>query len=137
MLIAQQITLSTVLNALKPINFWGWLLYIVIVMDLLTMFLQKKGTLMLTIFLSISIMTALIDELGANDLARTTAVTPGLFTDMLVTGRFANWMIGVLMFVFPLVVAGMTKTGRSRLPAILASIFAMIYVFGRYATMPK
>ncbi len=135
MLIAQQLSLAAVLNALKPINFWGWLLYIVIVMDLLTMFLQKKGTLMLTIFLSISILTAFINELGSNN--PNIGSGGDVFSSMLKTGSFANWMIGILMFVFPLVVAGMTKTGRSRLPAILGGIFAMIYVFGRYATMPK
>lgn len=137
MLIAQELTIASLLNALKPINLWGWLLYLIIFLDVVTMLLQKQGTLQLTIFLAISILAALINELGANELARTTKMTPGVFTDMLITGRFANWMIIVVMLIFPFVVAGMTKTGRSRLPAILAGIFSIIYLIGRYVTMPK
>ncbi len=132
-LVAQQLNLNQLLYALKPGDFWGWLCYLVIVFDVLLLLLQKQSRLLLTVFIAISIVAALINELGSNGLAG----GPGVFGDMLRRNTFANWMVGIVMFVLPLVVVGMTKTPRSRLPGLLATVFAMIFVFGRWFLMPK
>jgi uncharacterized membrane protein len=134
-LVAQQtLTLDKILSALKPGDFWGWLCYLVIALNIITLVLIKESNVLLTILMAIGIVAALINELGANRLQ--TGVS-GLFGDILVTNKLPNWLLGIAMVVAPLVVAGMTKTGRARLPAILSAIFATIFVFGRWMTLPK
>jgi hypothetical protein len=134
-LIAQQaLSPGGIIAALKPVDFWGWLCYIVIGLNVLTLILVKESNLLLTVLLAIGIMAALILELAAN---RLQTGTGGLFTDILLTNKLPNWLLGITMCVCPMVVAGMTKTGRARLPAILAAIFAAIFVFGRWMTLPK
>jgi hypothetical protein len=130
-------TLNGIFAALAPASIWAWLCYIIIVLDLAAMLLEKRGSLQLTLFMAASILAALINILGAS--GKLSSGQRGIFQDMLQSEqvRFGNWMVGIVMFVFPLVYAGSTKTGRSRGPALLAGIFAMLYVFGRWLTMPK
>jgi hypothetical protein len=131
--LAQQITAGKILNALNPGgNIWAWMCYIVIVMNLAALFLQKQGTMQLTIFIAVSTLAALINILGQSGVLKDTG--SGIMNDVLQSERirFGNWVVSILMFVFPLVFAGMTKTGRSRLPAILAAIFAAMFLFGRW-----
>lgn len=134
--LAQQITGQRILAALNPGgNIWAWLCYIVIIMNLAALFLQKQGTMQLTIFIAISTMAALINILGqSGQLAGTGS---GVMNDILQSEsiRFGNWIVSALMFVFPLVFAGMTKTGRSRLPALLAALAAGIFLFGRWVVV--
>jgi len=133
-LLAQQtITLSRVLSALNPgTNIWAWMCYFVIIFDVAAMLLQKQGTLLLTVLMFSSIVSALINVLGANNLAPSGGAS--IFNDMLQSNtiRFGNWIITIVMLVFPLAFAGMTKTGRSRLPALLAAGFGFVYLFLRW-----
>ena len=128
------ITAGSILSALVPSSIWGWILYIVLIMDIATMVLQKESNLMLTVFLAISILAAFLDELGINAYVSHLDVGTGFFKQVMTTDgtSFANWMVGVLMFVLPLVVVGMSNAPKSRFPGILAVIAAGLYVFGRW-----
>jgi len=131
------ITISSLLAALAPSSFWGFILYIALIMDVLTMLLQKESNLMLTIFLAISILAAFLDELGLNASNSQLDIGTGIFKQVMTTdgSSFANWMIGVLMVVLPMVVVGMTTAPKSRVPGILAVIAAALYVFGRWVVL--
>jgi hypothetical protein len=131
------ININSLLAALAPSgsNFiWGILLYIVLIMDVLTMLLQRESNLMLTIFLAISILSAFLNELGLNANSSNLDIGSGFFKQVMTTdgSSFANWMIGVIMVILPLVVVGMTSSPKSRFPGILAVIAAALYVFGRW-----
>ena len=99
---------------------WGYVLYFIIAMAALTLVLQKQGNLTITVLMSIAIMAALISKIEAiprYDL-------------------FAH-LTRILMFVLPLVVAGMTRTPKSRGPAILAGLAAIIYMVAMWLQTPK
>ncbi len=112
------IKINQILQALGP-NYptplIGWTLYVIIVLVLATMFLQKKGNNTITLLLSAVIMACLIDKINAFPLA-----------------SFGAFVVRIIIFVFPMVVAGMTKWPKSRGPAIFASVLAAVYLFGRW-----
>ncbi len=125
--------MSTILAALKPIDFWGYLVYLIILMDVLLIFLQKESNLFLNVLMAIAILAGIINELGLNSLN----VGTGVFSQMLVTDKFsfANFMLDVIMFVFPLIVVGMTRTPRSRIPGILGVVLAGLFLFGHWFSL--
>jgi hypothetical protein len=127
---------SNILTALKPIDFWGYLVYLIILMYLLTLFLQKESNLSLNMLMAAAILAGIINELGLNNQGNLNVGT-GVFRDMLITDRFsfANFMLDVIMFVFPLVVVGMTKTPRSRIPGILGVVLAGLFLFGHWFSL--
>jgi hypothetical protein len=94
---------------------WGFLLYLIIFLAVLTLLLQKKSNLLITIFMAITVMAALLDKIGAFP-----------------TRDFWAFFDRVMMLVFPLVVGGMTRTPRSRPWAILGGIVAGVYLFARW-----
>jgi hypothetical protein len=99
---------------------WGYVLYFIIAMAVLTLLLQKQSNLTITILMAICIMAALIEKIQA-----------------IPTNDIWAHMTRIAMFVMPLVVAGMTRTGRSRGPAILCGLTAAVYMLVRWAQMPK
>ncbi|MHB8625299.1 MAG: hypothetical protein ACYDEO_03760 [Aggregatilineales bacterium] len=128
--------MSNILAALKPIDFWGYLVYLIILMDMLLIFLQKESNLFLNILMAIAILAGIINELGLNNQGSLN-VGSGVFSQMLVTNKFsfANFMLDVAMFVFPLIVVGMTKTPRSRIPGILGVVLAGLFLFGHWFSL--
>jgi hypothetical protein len=138
--LAQSSIVNQILRAIDPFANLPWALmcWIILLSELAAMLLQKQGSLMLTFLLFIGMITAFINILGSNNLGATITTT-GVFADMLQSNsvRFGNWLVMIAMMVSPLVFAGMTKTGRSRLPAIIAFVVAAGYLFFRYAIMPK
>lgn len=128
--------MSSILTALKPIDFWGYLVYLIIVMDMLLIFLQKESNLFLNVLMAAAILAGIINELGLNSQG-TISLGTGVLHDMLVTDKFsfANFMLDVIMFVFPLIVVGMTKTPRSRIPGVLAVVLAGLFLFGHWFSL--
>ncbi|MHB8747877.1 MAG: hypothetical protein ACYDBJ_01655 [Aggregatilineales bacterium] len=128
--------MSNILAALKPIDFWGYLVYLIILMDMLLIFLQKESNLFLNILMAIAILAGIINELGLNNQGSLN-VGSGVFSQMLVTNKFsfANFMLDVAMFVFPLIVVGMTKTPRSRIPGILGVVLAGLFLFRHWFSL--
>ncbi len=132
--------MNTIVHTLIPSGpdvIWGAILWVVIIMDVITLFMQKRGTLQITIFLAISIVCAFINELGINNPGLVATSGAGVISDMMRAKpyNFANFMVGVLMFLLPLVVVGSTKTPGSRVPGLLAALAAGIYVFGRWVIL--
>ncbi|GEM_PF-1193387 len=143
MWLAQALTPKSILDILIPESLlsWGTILYLIIFLDIVVLFMQgKHGNLQITVFLAISIMSAFISMLGANVFAKhyaSSMLGNGFFHDALTFDHFnfANFMIGVLIFIMVLVVAGLTKAGKSRLPAFLAALFGMLFVFGHWFSL--
>ncbi len=99
----------------------GYVLYTIIIFVVLSMLLQKQSNLMLTMMMAAVILCAIIDKINTNG---------QLFS----TRDFPAYMIRIVMFVFPMVFAGMTRTPRARAPAIIATLIAMVYMFVRWFT---
>src|SRR6266849_3972170 len=116
------IQLRNILNALKPTDIWGWWLYIIVVLVLITLLMQgERSPLLATIMLASSIMSALILKV----------------TTFNIYNFFTSFLFAVILWVFPLVVAGMTKNPKSRIPAVLAAFLGAVWMFAKWATMPK
>jgi hypothetical protein len=117
-----KINLQGILMALRPDSspgIVGYVLYTIIILVILSLALQKQSTLQLTMMMSAVILCAIIDKINTN----------GQLFD---PKGFSAYMIRIVMFVFPLVFAGMTRTPRSRNPAVVAGVIAMIYMFARW-----
>lgn len=103
-----------------PSPIYGITLYIIIILSIITLFLQKKSNLQITILIAITVMCGLIDKINAWQTFN------GANT------QFVALMLRIVIFVVPLIVAGMTKWEKSRGPAILAGIIGGIYLFARW-----
>ncbi|HVO41074.1 MAG TPA: hypothetical protein VMT34_00550 [Aggregatilineales bacterium] len=120
--------MSQFLNKLSPLSDfpWGIVLYTILILMLITLFLQKNAGLDITLLISSVILLSIVDHVattsGSGDYS-------GNF--------FAPFMVRVAMFVFPLVTAGLTKAEKSRPTAILAFVVALGYWILRYTQMPK
>ncbi len=107
-------TVSNILDKLKPTDIWGFAIYIVIVLCLITLFMQKENSpFLITLLLAGGVMAALMEKIQVFALNNC-----------------------VVMMVFPLIVVGMTKTPKSRGFALGAALIAGLYLFGRWATLP-
>ncbi len=116
------IQLRNILNALKPTDIWGWWLYVIIVLVVITMLMQRQGSPLLgTIMLAGSIMSAILLKISTFSIA----------------SFFTSFLFAIILWVFPLVVAGMTKSPKSRIPAVIAAFLGAVWMFAKWATMPK
>lgn len=115
------LTLKEVLARLSPLepNFLiGFSLYFIFILLIITMMLQRKSNLNITLLLSAAIMCGLIDKVATG-----AVINPRTF------GVYA---LRIAMFIAPMIVAGMTRSPKSRLPAIIASLSAGAYMFLRW-----
>ena len=103
------------LNVNSSVGISGWVLYVLIFLYVIILMLQKKSNLFITILMTIAIMCALIDKI-----------------DALPHQSFGVFIVRILMFTIPLVVAGMTKWEKARGPGILAGFIAVVYLFARW-----
>ncbi len=111
--------MSGFMRYLQPNTAWDWLLYIILVLALITLLLQgKKGSLTMTVMLSAVVLCCIIDKVNL--------VNQQLYPST----SFAAYVIHIVMFVSPTVVAGMTRAPKSRGWAIMDAILAGVYMFG-------
>ncbi|MCC7447266.1 MAG: hypothetical protein IT324_07625 [Anaerolineae bacterium] len=118
-----QLNFQEVLKRLAPsypTPIIGITLYVIMILAIITLFLQKKSNLQITIMIALTVMCALIEKIDA---WRSFA---GADT------QFVALMLRIVIFVLPLVCAGMTKWEKSRPPAILAGVIAGVYLFARW-----
>ena len=132
-------SLSALINALKPqgvTEFFGIIIYVVILLDIAALVLTKESNLLLTVLLAASILFGIILEMSINDPNHILSNGLGSFRVFMqaIPETIENFFLGVIMFLGPLVVAGMTRTPRARLPAVLGAIAAGVYVFGFWLT---
>ncbi len=119
----QSIDLKTVLANLSP-NYpdpiHGWWLYIIFILLVVTMLMQRAGSsMMITLLLAGALMCALVEKIQ------------GFEKGGQIFLAFATLMI---MTVFPLVVVGMTRSPKSRIPAGLATLLSLVYLLVFWAT---
>ena|SRR5712692_2284745 len=124
------INLSQVLNALNPTQppemaLAGWAIYVIAALTFVCLLMQKEGSTRDTVFLSIVIFSLLIDKIVATSALRDTI--PGMDH-----ASFGVFMIRVADLVFPMIVAGSTKTEKSRFPLILTGLLGGVYLFARW-----
>ncbi|MBN1965593.1 MAG: hypothetical protein JW910_13165 [Anaerolineae bacterium] len=93
---------------------WDILLYLIFIFVLITMFMQPEGSLTITILMAVVVVGLFIDKVHALPNYRCS---------------FGTLLIRVNYFASPLLTAGLTKNGRSRLPAIIAAVLGLGYMF--------
>jgi uncharacterized membrane protein YhaH (DUF805 family) len=134
--VGNQLDFNTILQRLNPFAatggdvLWGIWIYIIMALVFITLMLQdetkqKEIHLNITILLSIVLLCCLVDKV---------AVGTGRRLYPLDRKQIEVFFLRVPMFVFPIVIAGMTRTGKSRGWAIVAGILGGIYLFARWLT---
>jgi hypothetical protein len=107
---------------------WGIWIYLIMALVFITLMLQdetkqKEVHLQITILLSIVLLACLIDKVGVGTGRRNYPID---------RKQIEAFFLRVPMFVFPIVIAGMTRTGKSRGWGIVAGILGGIYLFARW-----
>ena len=129
--------MSAFLTALNPMAAGNpviaVLVWLMILMYVLTLLLQKESNVFLNILMAIALVCGFINELSLHP--GSLNVAGGTFQPILTPGTFVNFLTVVAMFVLPLVVVGMTKTARSRLPGILGVLIAAVFIFWSWLTV--
>ncbi|MAS36208.1 MAG: hypothetical protein CL610_19540 [Anaerolineaceae bacterium] len=91
---------------------WNIFIYLIFILTFITMLLQGDKALMTTIISASGLLLCVIDKLVIFD-----------------PREFGTLVIHAGMFLFPALVAGMTRDTKSRPPAIFASIIGAVYFF--------
>ncbi|MBZ0300286.1 MAG: hypothetical protein K8J31_11110 [Anaerolineae bacterium] len=91
---------------------WNIFIYIIFFLTLITLLLQGDKALLTTIIAASSLLLCVIDKLV-------------IFQPR----EFGTMIIHCGMFLFPALIAGMTKDPKSRPPAIFAAIIGAVYFF--------
>ena len=91
---------------------WNIFIYVIFFFTLIALFMQGDRALLTTIILAASLLLCLVDKLV-------------IFRPK----EFGTLVIHCGMFLFPALVAGMTRDGKSRAPAILAAVIGAVYFF--------
>ena len=108
---------------IQPVILFSLLIYIIFVLALITLFVMPDKNLVSTLLTAGVLMAAVIAKLITGG-----AVIPGFRP-----AQFGMLIINVLPFLFPFLVAGMTRTRKRSNPVIplgiLTGIFGGIYFF--------
>lgn len=91
---------------------WNIFLYVIFFFTLIAMLLQGDKALLTTIICAASLMLCIIAKLN-------------IFPPR----EFGSLVINAGIFLFPGIVAGMTRDAKSRPPAILACVIGAVYFF--------
>ncbi len=121
---------SEILQRLNPINpvasmtVYGIWLYLIILLALIMLFVQKIPMQSVTLLLVATILFALVDKVGVghggNDIFPTTG-----------PGSFPVFFMRVALFVFPLIATGISKTAKSRPWGFICALVAGLYFLVR------
>jgi hypothetical protein len=93
-------------------------LYIAFFLALITMFMQSDKQLIATLIMAATLLLII--------LAKLTLAANAPFTRR----EFGTYVINAGIFIFPALVAGMTKVPKSRGPAVIGAVLGAIYMFG-------
>jgi hypothetical protein len=124
MLLAQNTSLNVqqIIAALgpnsKPGLIWNILIYLIFFLGLATMFMQSDKQLTPTVMMALVAFSAVLDKLQILD------------NQVILQKDFGTLLLHIIMFTFPLVVAGITKAHKSRGPAIFTGILGGLLFFG-------
>jgi hypothetical protein len=93
-------------------------LYIIFFLSLITMFMQSDKQLITTLIMASTLLLII--------LAKLTLAANAPFERR----EFGTYVIHAGIFIFPALVAGMTKAPKSRGPAVIAAVLGAVYMFG-------
>jgi hypothetical protein len=110
---------NQILQLLVPHGFWDFVLYFILLMGLIVLFMQPEGSVLTNILLALVIIGVFIDKVQAFPAHRC---------------AFGTMLIRILYFVVPLIVAGVTKNGKSRAPAVIMAVVGLGYTLFLWAT---
>ena len=112
----QDISLSEIGFLLGPTSGQGLIfnifIYLIFFFTLVTMLLQGDKAMLTVLLCAGALLMGLVDKLN-----------------IFAPKEFGSMALHAGMFIFPALVAGMTKDAKSRGPAILASILGAVYFF--------
>lgn len=91
---------------------WNIFIYVIFIFTLITMLLQGDKALVTTLLSAGGLFCCLIAKLAIFDV-----------------DEFGTLIVHAGMFLLPILVAGMTESGKSRGPAILAGIVGAVFFF--------
>ncbi len=115
------VTFEQVIKLLLPTpgrELWDIWLYAILLFALITLFMQPEGAIMITLMMAAVIIFIFVDKVGAFPAHQC---------------NFGTMMIRILMFVIPLLTAGITQKPKSRGPAVIAAFLALGYTFLQWA----
>lgn len=116
-----EITFEQIIQLLLPTpgrEIWDIWLYLILFFAVITLFMQPEGAIMITLMMAAVIISIFVDKVGA---------FPGHQCS------FGTMMIRILMFVIPLLTAGITQNPKSRAPAVIGAFLALGYTFLQWA----
>ncbi len=121
--ILNYLSLSPVGTSIQPAILFSLLIYIIFVLALITLFVMPDKNLVSTLLTAGVLMAAVIAKL----------ITGGALIQGFRPAQFGMLVINVIPFLFPFLVAGMTRTRKRSNPVIplgiLTGIFGGIYFF--------
>jgi hypothetical protein len=125
-------TLKPMIDALWLTNepMWDLALYWLFILNIALLMMQGEGQALASLLLMIVLVSIVIDKTWGFGYM----LDPGPYTPVKCHEEifFGTYLIRVAMFVFPLMIAGMTHNPKSRGVGILAGISGGIYMFGRW-----
>lgn len=96
---------------------WDIFLYVIFFLSLITLFMQSDKQLLPTLLMAAVLLLTLVAKLS---LSRQIPFQ---------RDEFGMLVVNCGIFIFPALVAGMTKAKKSRGPAILAAIIGFVFMF--------
>lgn len=114
------VTADQILALLAVKDIWDVVLYLILLFVLITLFMQPEGALTVTLLLAAVVVGIFIDKVEA---------MPGRHQC-----SFGTLIIRIMMFVIPLIVAGITKNPKARAPSVVAAVLGLGYTFLLWAT---
>ncbi len=114
------ISLQEIIQTLLPQSeflIWDIFLYIIFFLSLITLFMQSDKQILPTLLMAAVLLLTLIAKLS---ISRQIPFQ---------RREFAMLIVNCGIFIFPALVAGMTKAKKSRGPAVLAGLIGFVFMF--------
>jgi O-antigen ligase len=115
------------LNPINPVaimTVYGIWLYVVMLLALIMLFVQKTPSQPVTLLLVATMLFALVDKVGVGHGGADLFPKTG-------EGSFPLFFIRIALFVFPLIATGVSKTPKSRPWGFICALLAAIYFLVR------
>lgn len=141
------VTIQDVLLPQEGQVIWDGLVYGLLFFSLIALFMLSQGSMRDTLMISAVVMFCILDKTYAwGYIVKPDGVYPGMPTDCTVYPKICErdvrveahlvhlgtYLMRVLMFSFPLVIAGQTRVGKARVLAALLAVYAGVYSASRW-----
>lgn len=134
------VTIQDVLLPQEGQVIWDGLVYGLLFFSLIALFMLSQGSMRDTLMISAVVMFCILDKTYAwGYIVKPAGVLPGMNPDLERQVRvnahlvhLGTYLMRVLMFAFPLVIAGQTRVGKARVLAALLAVYAGVYSAARW-----